>query len=76
VRWTSVGATLQMIANGMVQVAVPAWLIVTGILTGGSAGALLMAMTLTMAVMGPRARMSRWEQWWTTRYLNKYYGPE
>ena len=30
----------------------------------------------TMAVMGPRARMSRWEQWWTTRYLNKYYGLE
>jgi len=53
VRWTTVGATLQMIANGMVQVAVPAWLIVTGILTAGSAGALLMAMTLTMAVMGP-----------------------
>jgi MFS family permease len=53
VRWTATGATLQMIANGMVQVAVPAWLIATGTLTGGPAGAVLMTMTLTMAVMGP-----------------------
>ena len=42
-----------MVANGMVQVAVPAWLIATGVLAGGPAAAVLMAMTLTMAAMGP-----------------------
>lgn len=52
VRRTSLGAGLQMVANGMVQITVPAWLITTGILTGGPAGAVLMAMTLTMAAMG------------------------
>lgn len=51
-RLASLGAGLQMIANGLVQVTVPAWLIVSGILTGAQAGAVLMAMTLTMAAMG------------------------
>jgi len=53
VRRSSLGATLQMIANGLIQVGVPAWLIVSGVLGAGGAAALLMAMTLTMAVMGP-----------------------
>lgn len=53
VRRTSTGAGLQMVANGMVQVAVPAWLIASGVLRAGPAGAVLMAMTLTMAAMGP-----------------------
>lgn len=53
VRRSSLGATLQMVANGLVQVAVPAWLIVTGILDAGEAAAVLMGMTLTMAAMGP-----------------------
>ena len=55
-----------MVANGLVQVAVPAWLITTGVLTGGSAGAVLMAMTLTMAAMGPltgRASGVPFERW-------------
>lgn len=66
VRRTSLGAGLQMVANGMVQVTVPAWLITTGILTGGPAGAVLMAMTLTMAAMGPltgRASGVPFERW-------------
>jgi MFS family permease len=53
VRRSSLGATLQMVANGLVQVAVPAWLIVSGILGAGEAAAILMGMTLTMAAMGP-----------------------
>jgi MFS family permease len=53
VRRSSLGATLQMVANGLVQVGVPAWLIVGGILGAGEAAALLMGMTLTMAAMGP-----------------------
>lgn len=53
VRRSSLGATLQMVANGLVQVAVPAWLIVSGILGAGGAAAILMGMTLTMAAMGP-----------------------
>ncbi|HZB78822.1 MAG TPA: MFS transporter [Actinomycetota bacterium] len=53
VRRSSLGATLQMVANGVVQVAVPAWLIVSGVLGAGGAAALLMGMTLTMAAMGP-----------------------
>jgi hypothetical protein len=53
VRRSSLGATLQMVANGLVQVAVPAWLIVNGILRAGGAAAILMGMTLTMAAMGP-----------------------
>ena len=52
-RLTSLGAGLQMVANGLVQVTVPAWLIVSGVLTGAQAGVVLMAMTLTMAAMGP-----------------------
>jgi hypothetical protein len=66
VRRTSLGAGLQMVANGMVQVTVPAWLITTGIMTGGPAGAVLMAMTLTMAAMGPltgRASGVPFERW-------------
>lgn len=53
VRRSSLGATLQMISNGLVQVAVPAWLIVSGHLAAGGAAALLTAMTVTMAAMGP-----------------------
>ncbi|HEX5936224.1 MAG TPA: MFS transporter [Actinomycetota bacterium] len=53
VRRSSLGATLQMVANGLVQVAVPAWLIVTGVLGAGGAAIVLMGMTLTMAAMGP-----------------------
>jgi MFS family permease len=53
VRRSSLGATIQMVANGLVQVAVPAWLIVSGFLGAGSAAAILMGMTLTMAAMGP-----------------------
>ena len=53
VRRSSLGATLQMIANGLVQVGVPAWLIVDGILRAGGAAVVLMGMTLTMAAMGP-----------------------
>lgn len=53
VRRSSLGATLQMIANGLVQVGVPAWLIVSGVLGAGGAAAILMGMTLTMAAMGP-----------------------
>jgi len=53
VRRSSLGATLQMVANGLVQVGVPAWLIVNGLLGAGQAAAMLMGMTLTMAAMGP-----------------------
>jgi MFS family permease len=53
VRRSSLGATLQMVANGLVQVGVPAWLIVNGLLGAGQAAAILMGMTLTMAAMGP-----------------------
>jgi hypothetical protein len=53
IRRSSLGATLQMIANGLVQVGVPAWLIVNGLLGAGQAAAILMGMTLTMAAMGP-----------------------
>lgn len=69
VRRTTGGAALQMIANGMVQVAVPAWLIATGVLSDGPAGAVLMTMTLTMAAMGPVTSRAggvaydRWFRW-------------
>lgn len=53
VRRTLTGAGLQMIVNGMAQVTVPAWLVVAGLLSAGPAALVLMAMTLTMAVMGP-----------------------
>lgn len=53
VRRSSLGATLQMVANGLVQVGVPAWLIGNGVLGAGEAAAILMGMTLTMAAMGP-----------------------
>jgi BCD family chlorophyll transporter-like MFS transporter len=53
VRRSSLGATLQMVANGLVQVAVPSWLIVSGVLGAGGAAIVLMGMTLTMAAMGP-----------------------
>jgi hypothetical protein len=52
-RRSSLGATLQMVANGLVQVAVPAWLIVEGGFGAGAAAATVMAMTLTMAALGP-----------------------
>jgi hypothetical protein len=42
-----------MVANGLVQVAVPAWLIVDGGFGAGAAAATVMAMTLTMAALGP-----------------------
>lgn len=67
VRRTSTGAALQMIANGMVQVGVPAWLIASGVLSAGPAGATLMAMTLTMAAMGPitgRAARVAYDRWY------------
>jgi MFS family permease len=53
VRRSTLGATLQMVAIGLTQVGVPAWLIVDGILGAGEAAALLIGMTLTMAAMGP-----------------------
>jgi hypothetical protein len=53
VRRSSLGATLQMVANGLVQVGVPAWLIVSDVLGADGAAAILMGMTLTMAAMGP-----------------------
>ena len=53
VRRSALGATLQMVANGLVQVAVPAWLILNGFLPASGAAAMLMAMTVTMAAMGP-----------------------
>jgi hypothetical protein len=42
-----------MIANGLVQVAVPAWLILHGHVAAAGAAAMLMGMTVTMAAMGP-----------------------
>lgn len=68
VRRSSTGAGLQMVSNGMVQITVPAWLITIGVLTAGAAGAVLMAMTLTMAAMGPisgRATGVSFERWFT-----------
>jgi MFS family permease len=52
-RRASLGSSLQMVANGLVQVAVPAWLIVDGGFGAGAAAATVMAMTLTMAALGP-----------------------
>lgn len=66
VRRTAAGAGLQMVVNGMVQVTVPAWLVVTGTLNAGPSALVLMAMTLTMAVMGPltgRLTGIRYSQW-------------
>ena len=53
VRRSSTGATLQMVANGLIQVGVPAWLIVEGHVGAGGAAVLLLGMTLPMASMGP-----------------------
>jgi MFS family permease len=44
---------MQMFANGLVQVTVPAWLITTSTTSAGVAGVVLLAMTVTMTVMGP-----------------------
>ncbi|HET9310594.1 MAG TPA: MFS transporter [Actinomycetota bacterium] len=52
-RRSSLGSSLQMVAVGLVQVAVPAWLIVDGGFGAGAAAATVMAMTLTMAALGP-----------------------
>jgi DHA2 family methylenomycin A resistance protein-like MFS transporter len=52
-RRASTGATLQMVTNGLVQVAVPAWLIVEGTTSAWGAALALLSMTLTMASMGP-----------------------
>lgn len=65
VRATSLGASVQMVANGLVQLTVPAWLITAGVVSAGPAAAVLLAMTLTMASMGPvsgRLRFS-FERW-------------
>ena len=67
VRHTASGAGLQMLVNGMVQVTVPAWLVVSGVLSAGPAALVLMAMTLTMAVMGPltgRASRVPYDRWY------------
>lgn len=53
VRRTSLGASAQMMANGMAQVTVPARLVSQGRVSSGGAGALLLLMTFTMAAMGP-----------------------
>jgi hypothetical protein len=56
----------------MVQVGVPAWLIASGLLSAGPAGATLMAMTLTMAAMGPitgRAARVAYERWYVVGLL-------
>ncbi len=42
-----------MFVNGMAQVAVPAWLVTEAITSSSGAGAILLAMTLTMTIMGP-----------------------
>jgi MFS family permease len=58
--------------NGMVQVTVPAWLVVSGLLSAGPAALVLMAMTLTMAVMGPltgRASRVPYDRWYLTGML-------
>jgi MFS family permease len=53
VRRSGTGASVQMFINGMVQVGVPAWLVTEAITSSGGAGVTLLAMTLTMTVMGP-----------------------
>lgn len=53
VRRSGTGASVQMFVNGMAQVGVPAWLVTEAITSSGGAGATLLAMTLTMTVMGP-----------------------
>lgn len=53
VRRSSTGASVQMFINGMVQVGVPAWLVTEAIFSSSGAGLTLIAMTLTMTVMGP-----------------------
>ncbi len=53
VRRSTAGASVQMFVIGMAQVAVPAWLVTEAITSSGGAGATLLAMTLTMTVMGP-----------------------
>ena len=53
VRRSAVGGSVQMFVNGMVQVGVPAWLVTENITSSGGAGLTLIAMTLTMMVMGP-----------------------
>ena len=72
VRRTASGAGLQMLVNGMVQVTVPAWLVVSGLLSAGPAAIVLMAMTLTMAVMGPvtgRAAAVPYDRWFRAGLL-------
>lgn len=53
VRRSATGASVQMFVNGMVQVGVPAWLVTEAITSSSGAGVTLLAMTLTMTVMGP-----------------------
>jgi MFS transporter, DHA2 family, methylenomycin A resistance protein len=53
VRRSGTGASVQMFVNGMAQVGVPAWLVTESITSSGGAGAILLAMTLTMTIMGP-----------------------
>lgn len=69
VRRSSLGASVQMITNGVAQVGVPAWLVSQGRLSSAAAGALLLLMTVTMAGMGPvtgrlsRLAFDRWLAW-------------
>jgi hypothetical protein len=60
VRRASTGATMQMLTNGLVQVGLPAWLIVEGHVSAGGAAALLLGMTLPMASMGPITGRRAW----------------
>ena len=53
VRRSATGASVQMLVNGVAQIGVPAWLVTAGIASSSGAGAALLAMTLTMTVMGP-----------------------
>jgi DHA2 family methylenomycin A resistance protein-like MFS transporter len=52
VRRSGTGASVQMLVNGLAQVGVPAWLVTAGIASSSGAGVALLAMTLTMAILG------------------------
>ena len=69
VRRSATGASVQMLVNGVAQIGVPAWLVTAGITSASGAGATLLAMTLTMTVMGPytgrrfHIPYGRWFRW-------------
>jgi MFS transporter, DHA2 family, methylenomycin A resistance protein len=72
VRRSSAGASVQMFVNGIAQVAVPAWLVTEAITSSGGAGAVLLAMTLTMTIMGPitgRTAHVSYRRWFRTGAL-------